>query len=486
VLQKNEEIRFVDQSLRDGQQSLWGLRMRPSDMMPVAERLNSMSFHAVDVGAWPGLILMAKRFQIDPWAMIDDLAEMMPDQTLRAVSRSNGIGDFKSTPRHILEASVRSFIKHRVTSFWILDVLYDLDAMQRLVETVYNEGGTPVPSIMFGETPYHTDQFYVDTVQRMVSWPGVENIYVEDASGVMTPERARTLMPALVEAAGEAKIELHCHNNLGLAPQNYLIAAEAGVRIFHTSIGALADGYSLPDLRQTVRNLRWAGFEVSEPSDSLVEIEEHLAATALQNGHSPDGGVPRFDTRAFRHQLPGGMTSTLLHQLKEYRAAHRFDDLVEEIAQVRVDLGYPIMATPVSQIVGGQALANLFSTERYSVVLDSVVEYVKGGQGIPMGPISPELAARVEDESHRHVEADDQTYSGEEVTTDEDMVLSYFLTPQERAALRPDPRRPRLRSRDKASELRSLINSVSQHQDVSQLSLVTRQGNEIHAVRANE
>jgi oxaloacetate decarboxylase (Na+ extruding) subunit alpha len=478
-----ETIQFVDQSLRDGQQSLWGLRMRPSDMMPVAERLDSMPLHAVDVGAWPGLVLMAKRFQIDPWSMLDGLATAMPNQTLRAVSRSNGIGDFKATPERVLHASVRAFIKHRVTSFWILDVLYDLEAMQQLVEVVAREGGTPVPSIMYGETPHHTDEFFVQAVRRMSRWEGVENIYVEDASGVLRPDRARRLIPALVEAAGAAKLELHCHNTLGLAPENYLIAAEAGVRIFHTSIGALADGFSLPDLRQTVRNLRRAGFSVADPTPELEEIEDHLAATALENGHSPEGGIPRYDIRAFDHQLPGGMTSTLLHQLREYGAEHRFDELVDEIARVRVDMGYPIMATPVSQIVGGQALSNLFTPTRYQVLLDSVVEYVQGRQGKPLGPLSKQLVTRVEEESQKGPAMDTDTWTTD-IDDDEEIVLRYFLKDHEREALAPDPITPRLRTRSGDSALHRAVRQVVQHPEITELSITTSHGQGVRAVRS--
>lgn len=475
-------IRFVDQSLRDGQQSLWGLRMRPSDMMPVADRLDPMQLHAVDVGAWPGLILMAKRFQMDPWAMIDSLAEAMPNQKLRAVSRSNGIGDFKATPEPVLHASVRSFIKHRVTSFWILDVLYDFDAMQRLVEVVAMSGGSSAPAIMYGETPYHTDEFFVDAVRRMAKWEGVESIYFEDASGVLRPERARTLLPLLVEAAGDVELELHCHNTLGLAPQNYLIGAEAGVRIFHTSIGALADGFSLPDMRQTMHNMMQAGFTVAEPTENLAEIEQHLAATALENGYSPEGGISRYDTRAFGHQLPGGMTSTLLHQLKEYRAEHRFDELVREIAQVRVDMGYPIMATPVSQIVGGQALSNLFAPKRYQVLLDSVIEYVQGRLGTPLGPLSVELTKRVEEVSATRTNHVEETWStGHD--DDEEIVLHYFLTDQEREALRPDPRKPRLRTVSGDSTLRNAVKNLAKHPEVAELSVATRQGHSVRAAR---
>ncbi|MDO5534735.1 MAG: hypothetical protein Q4F65_08800 [Propionibacteriaceae bacterium] len=474
------DIRLVDQTLRDGQQSLWGLRMLPSEMLPVAERLDGMPFHAVDVGAWPGLILMAKRKQIDPWSMLDALSAAMPNQTLRAVSRSNGIGDFKATPQKVLHASVNAFIQHRVTSFWILDVLYDLPAMKRLVEYVARQGGRPVPSIMFGETPFHTDQFFADAAREMASWTGVEEIYVEDASGVLTPERAHTLIPAIVEGAGGKAVELHCHNNLGLGAQNYVIGADAGVTVLHTSIGALADGYSLPDMRQTIRNLRRAGHAIEAPTPALAEIESHLAATAVQNGYDPAGGVPRYDARAFDHQLPGGMTSTLLHQLREYRAEHRFDELIDEIAQVRIDMGYPVMATPVSQIVGGQALSNILTGKRYTVLLDSVIEYVQGGQGRPLGPIAPDLVTRVEETVASRTVPTPQPVEGSE---DQDVVLRYFLTEKERAALRPDPRPATLRRHSTEPSLTDSIRQVAAHADVTHLSVTTRDGHSLSAAR---
>ena len=210
----------------------------------------------------------------------------------------------------------------------------------------------------------------------------------------MKPERAKTLMPALVEAAGDVPIEMQCHNTVGVAGMNYLIGVEAGVRVLHTASGPMANGPSVPSTEQTVENLRWEGHTTKVDLDRVRRIGDHLRRVAEQEGH-PIGVPNEYNVFPYHHQLPGGMTGTLKAQLAQYDMSDRFEEVLEEIVRVREDLGHPISATPFSQLMGIQAVLNVVTGERYGSVPDEVLVYVLGHLGEPPAPIDENVLDRM-------------------------------------------------------------------------------------------
>ncbi len=266
--------------------------------------------------------------------------------------------------------------------------------MRRIVEVAQEAGVNALPALMYGLTDVHDDAFFADQVREMASWPGVTDIYVEDAPGVLTPERARTLLPALQAAAPDTQLELHCHNTTGQAPLVYLVGLEAGIDVLHTASRPMANGPSLPSTEVMLENLRVAGHTHGLDESRLLPVAEHFERAAIAAGY-PVGAVNEYSLMPYQHQLPGGMTGTLKAQLAQNGMEDRLDEVLDEIPRVRVDLGQPIMATPFSQFVGIQSVLNVVTGERYKLVPDQVIQYTLGHYGPLPRAVDPEVADRI-------------------------------------------------------------------------------------------
>lgn len=391
----NMHIDFVDQTLRDGQQSLWGLRMRAFEAAGALPHLASTGFSTIDLTG-PGMFTVLTRdYFDDPWDSTDFLVQGLPGNNFRAGMRTYSVMGFAHAPESIIDLWVRTLIKHGVTGFWMYDVAYDMPTMKRLVDVIVNEGGDPVPTVMYGLTSVHGDDFFADRAAEMASWTGVRTVEVEDAPGILKPERAKTLLPAIRAAVGErARLELHCHANTGLAEHNYIIGLEAGFNALHTASRPMANGVSLPSTESMVNIVEHMGHTHSLDTSKFAAVRDHFTWAAKRGGHLL--GVPaEFDPRIYDHQLPGGMTGTLLRQLGQYGMTDRFPEVLEAIPQVRLDFGEPIMATPLSQFVGIQAVLNVITGKPYSISPDEVLHYLLGHYGEIYGPVNQDVKDRI-------------------------------------------------------------------------------------------
>jgi oxaloacetate decarboxylase (Na+ extruding) subunit alpha len=387
-------IEFVDQTLRDGQQSLWGLRMRAFEAAPALPYLDKTGFRVIDLTGAGMFTVLLRQFKDDPWESTDYLVRALSNNVVRAGMRTMTIMGFGFTPDCIIDLWVQTLIKHGVGTFWLYDCLYDMPIMHRTAKMIAESGGTPVPAVMYGLTDVHTDEYFATRAAEMATWEGVETIYVEDTSGVMTPERASTLLPALQQATGKTKLELHIHNNTGMAPLVYVEGLEAGIEILHTASRPMANGPSLPSTEAILEILRVLGHTHSLDEDMLQPVAEHFHRAAIAGGH--ELGVPNeFSLLPYRYQLPGGMTGTLKSQLGQHGMADRLAEVLEEMILVREELGQPIMATPFSQFVGIQAVLNIVTGERYKLVPDEVIQYALGHYGPLTMPIEPGVLDRI-------------------------------------------------------------------------------------------
>lgn len=387
-------IEFVDQTLRDGTQSLWGLRMRAYHAADALAPLDRTGFRVIDLTGAGMFTVLLRSFKDDPWASTDFMVDGLRNNVVRCGMRTFSIIGFGHTPDAIVDLWIHTMIKHGVTSFWMYDCLYNMDIMERAAGVVHEAGGTPVPAIMYGLTGVHDDQFFADRARRMATFPGVKSIYVEDAPGVLTPERARTLLPAIRQATGTIPLELHCHNTTGLAPLNYIEGMKAGFTILHTASRPMANGPSLPSTEALVTIVEDMGLTHQLDTSQFKPVADNFIWAAKDAGFEPS--VPNeYDPRIYQHQLPGGMTGTLKSQLKQAGMAHRFTDALAEIPRVREELGQPIMATPFSQFVGIQAVLNVVTGDRYSLVPDEVIHYALGHYGPLAAPVDPDILDRI-------------------------------------------------------------------------------------------
>jgi oxaloacetate decarboxylase alpha subunit len=383
------QIEFVDQTIRDGPQSLWGFKMTSAQMEAATSHLDNTGFAAIEVQTSFAERLMRE----NRWERLDVLRARMPKSHLRTAKLASGTGKMGFTPDSVFDLMVQTNVKHGVNSFWVLDCLYNLDKMQRVCRVISETGVQVLPTIIFGDAPSQTDEYYASIVRTYTTW-GVDGIFIEDAPGILRPERARTLLPALVAAAAGLPVELHCHNTTGMAPLNYLAGIDAGIRTLHTASSSMANGPSLPSTEMTVQNLEWLGHTHGLDTSQFPAVAKHFDKVARQEGHML--GIPaEHDVSIYQHQTPGGMMGSLRASLREHNVLDRLGEVLREIPRVRAELGHPVSATPFSQFMGIQAVLNVVTGDRYSLVPDEVISYALGHFGTPPEPIDPNVKDRI-------------------------------------------------------------------------------------------
>jgi oxaloacetate decarboxylase alpha subunit len=369
--------------------------MRAGMASEIARYLDRGNFKAVEVGGGGGFFeVLLRKVREEPWAVMDHLRKSMPNAHLRVSRRANAMGKMGLAPPAMLEVFNRTLIKHGIQSFWIFDCLYDMKTMERVSREIVASGGEVYPGLQYGISPVHTDEFFAERCREISSWGVASGIYFEDAPGILTPERADTLYPTMIAAAGDVKIEVHGHNTVGMSTLNYLKAVGHGIETVHTCSRPLANGPSLPSTEMMVHNLQVHGHEVAIDPSVLDPIAKHLYRVAEQEGWAV-GEPVEYDAAVYRHQLPGGMMGSLKAQLAEHGISDALPALLNEIPQIRADLGHPISATPFAQLIGIQAVLNVTTGERYSVIPDEIAMFVLGHYGAPPGELSPELVDKV-------------------------------------------------------------------------------------------
>jgi oxaloacetate decarboxylase alpha subunit len=386
-------IEFIDQSLRDGQQSLWGMRIRAGHVLAAAPAIDAAGYRVVDLtGSSPFEVQV--RFNLeDPWAGLDAVRAAFPRTPLRAGTRSNGVVGMGITPDSIVELWVRTLAKHGIRSFWIFDCLHDVEKMLHVAAIARDAGMDPSPQVNFSLSPVHTDEHYAGIIERFAASDVPATIILGDEAGVLDPERARTWIRLMRRTAPDATLELHFHNKTAMGTLNHIIGVQEGVHILHTAVDSLANGPSMPSTAMAIDNMRRLGHEVTLDDSRLAEVSEHFAALAVENGHHL-GAPVEYSVAAVQQQFPGGMTGTLRNQLATYEMEDRLPAVLEEAVRVRAEMGYPIMATPFSQLVGIQALLNVVQGERYLTIPDENLMFLAGHYGPPPGELDPELLDR--------------------------------------------------------------------------------------------
>ena len=328
------EIQFIDQTFRDGQQSLWGMKMRAQHMLPVAADLDDAGFSCIELTGSTIHTVLVREFREDPYESLSAVTGAMPRTRLRGGFRPDTAG-FTLQPNSVIDLSLSVMAKHGIDSFWFFDCLFNLDRMERVSGVVGELGAECVPTVSYAVSDVHTDEYFADKVRHFAKWPNVDAIEFADEAGVLTPERARTLLPALIEAAGDIPLELHCHNTTGLAPVNYLIGIELGITRIHTCSRPLANGPSLPSTEVMLENVIEAGHTASLDTEALERISRHIEHVGRREGYRL--GVPEeYRLKTYSTQMPGGMMGTLRAQLATHGMEHRLQEVLDEIGRAHV------------------------------------------------------------------------------------------------------------------------------------------------------
>jgi len=387
-------VQFLDETIRDGQQSLWGMRLQAGMALPAASWLDRTGFRVIDLTGSNHFEVLIRHCRENPWAMMDALVEAMPRTTLRSGMRSNASVTFRTTPDALMDAWMRQLNVHGARSFWIYDVLFNIDKMLRLAKVAKEFGSEVAGAIMFTLSPVHDDAYYADKVDKLAASDDIDTILLYDTAGVLEKERLTTLLPAIVSKARGKPIEFHSNNILGQSGKAYLDAIPLGVTILHTASRPMANGPSVPSTESVAANLELLGHTHDLDKSMFAPVAEHFekvgkAAGFLVNQHN------EYNVLSTLHQIPGGMVGTLKAQLAQHNMSDRFEDVLREVAVVRRELGYPGMATPFSQLVGIQSVLNVVKGERYAIIPDEIVEYAAGYYGQPVSAIDPDVLDRI-------------------------------------------------------------------------------------------
>jgi oxaloacetate decarboxylase alpha subunit len=251
-----------------------------------------------------------------------------------------------------------------------------------------------VGSVVFCQSPVHTDEFFARKTAELIVRADIDVMMIKDPGGLLTPDRIRTLVPAMLKVTGKVPLELHSHCMTGLAPLVYLEGVKLGVTQIQTSIAPLANGPAQPATQTVVRNLRSMGYDIHIDDRLVDEVGAHFRAVALQE-NLPLGTPLEYDQFHYEHQLPGGMLTNMKFQLQQAGLLHKFGAVLAETARVFTELGWPAMVTPFSQLVGTQAVLNVMQGERYKTVPDEVKKYALGYYGKPLAPVEPNVFDRI-------------------------------------------------------------------------------------------
>ena len=387
-------IAFVDETFRDGTQSLWGMRMQAGMALPAAEPLDRTGFTRIELTGSNHFEVLVRYCRENPWQMLDALVEAMPRTVIRSGMRSNAMATFRTSPDALMDAWMRQLCRHGCRSFWIYDLLYNVDKMLRLARVAKEFGSEVVGSIMFTLSPVHDDAYFASKAEVLAASPDIDTLLLYDTAGVLSTDRLRTLLPAIMAKSNGKPVEFHANNLLGQSARNYCDAIQLGVSIIHTASRPMANGPSVPSTEIMAHNIELLGHTHSLDKSMFAPVADHMervgkAAGFLVNQHA------EYDILSIRHQIPGGMTGTLKAQLAQHGMSDRLDDVLREVSVVRQELGYPGMATPFSQLVGIQAVLNLVTGERYGTVPDEIIQYAFGYYGTPAAPIDPNVLDRI-------------------------------------------------------------------------------------------
>jgi oxaloacetate decarboxylase alpha subunit len=429
-------IDFLDETLRDGQQSLWGMRMQAAHALPVAPILDRTGFSRIDLAASSFHEVLIKFCRENPWEGLDLVLGQIKKTPVRGGMRSNAAVSMGITPPDLMDAWMRQLNRHGVRSFWIYDVLYNFHNIDRLANVAKEFGSEIAGTIFFTQSPVHTDELFEEQVRQMAAIPGVDTILFYDTAGVLDVDRIRTLVPRIVAAAGGKPVEMHSNNLMGTSAVAYCEAIKHGITVLHTASRPMANGPSTPSTEVMVRNIEALGFSHSLDTSLFPPVAEHMEKVGNAMGYLVNQHA-EYDLFNVSHQVPGGMTGTLKAQLAQYGMSHRLDEVFTETARVRRELGYPIMATPVSQLVGIQAVLNIVTGDRYSVVPTENLMYAAGYYGKPPAPIDSEAMDRMMSNPRwKEVVANPpEAPSIEELrkrygTNDDDELILRFLVPE--------------------------------------------------------
>jgi oxaloacetate decarboxylase alpha subunit len=389
-------IKLLDVSIRDGNQSLWGaMGFTTPQILSLSPVMDHVGFRALDFISSTHMGVAVRSHKENPWERIRLAHAAMPNTRLQFIGTGLRFISWEGQHPDFMQMVYERLVANGIARFVVLDPMHDMEALFESARMIRKAGATEIiAALTYTISGVHDDAFYANLALQISKSPHIDRAYIKDPSGLLTPERARTLIPAVRAQLGHMPLELHSHCTIGLSPLSYVAAAELGVEVLQVACGPLSNGSSLPNAHRVVANLRELGHTVDIDDRALALVAEYLLRMA-EAENLPAGTPQEYDASFLRHQVAGGVMTTTRRQLAELGLEDRFPEVIREVVQVRAELGYPIMVTPFPQIVCTQALYNIIGAERYANVSDQVIRYVLGRFGRPTVDIDANVKDRI-------------------------------------------------------------------------------------------
>ncbi len=385
-------LQIMDTTIRDGQQSLWATRMPVGDMLPILPKMDRVGYWAIE--AWGGATFdTCLRFlDENPWERLRSIKANTPNTPLSMLSRGQNLVGYKHYSREICNRFIKAAKRNGVHVFRVFDALNDIRNVVDNAEAIKECGAHFEGAISYTMSPVHTLDSFLDYGQQLKDL-GADSICIKDMAGMLTPYRTERMVKAFNAEIG-LPIHVHCHYVGGMAPANYIKAAEAGAAIVDTASAPLAFGNSHPAVEMIVAALQESRYDTGLDLDLLFDIAEYWEEVR-RRGHYKRGVSSLTHMKVYSHQVPGGMMSNLVSQLEIQNAGDRLGEVMAEIPKVRAEVGYPPLVTPLSQIVGTQAVFNVLTGKRWSVVSKEMKDYICGYYGKAPGRMDKDIVAKV-------------------------------------------------------------------------------------------
>lgn len=390
-----KKVQFTETVLRDANQSLIATRLPYDKFEPILEKMDQAGFYSVECWGGATFDVCLRFLNEDPWERLRKIRAKMPNTKLQMLLRGQNILGYKHYPDDAVRRFVRCSVKNGIDIIRIFDALNDTDNLKVAIEETVKQGAMASGTISYTTSPVHTIGKYVEMVKELKEM-GVASICIKDMAGIMTPQNAYDLVSGIKDAV-DLPVVVHTHCTTGLAFMTYLKAIEAGADVIDTAISPFSGGTSQPATETLFYALKELGYDVELNEKILIEMANYFKP--IRNDYLADGTLNPIsmstDTQCLTYQIPGGMLSNLLSQLKMMNALDKFEEALIETPRVRKDMGYPPLVTPTSQLVGSQAVQNVLAGERYKNVGAEIKAYCRGEYGRTPAPIDEEIRAKI-------------------------------------------------------------------------------------------
>ncbi len=389
-------VKITETVFRDAHQSLIATRMKTEDMLPIAEKMDKIGFHSLEVWGGATFDSCLRFLKEDPWDRLRVLRKAFKNTKLQMLLRGQNLLGYKHYADDVVEEFIKKSIENGIDIIRIFDALNDTRNIRKSIEATKKYGGHAQGAISYTVSPVHNIEYYVNLAVEIEKM-GADSICIKDMSGILTPYVAERLVKELKKNIS-VPLQVHSHFTSGIANQTYMKAIEAGADIIDTAISPLGMGTSQPATESMIASLENSPYYPDNIDwDLLLEVSDYFKS--LRDKYMKEGllkdKVLSVDVKALKYQVPGGMLSNLVSQLEGLGAVDKLDKVLEEVPKVREDLGYPPLVTPMSQMVGTQAVFNVVLGERYKVVPKEVKNYVKGLYGKPTIPIEEDIKKKI-------------------------------------------------------------------------------------------